>query len=360
MLPLVFVLVSAPLFMLLVLDGIHRVAGETIPAGLNGPEAGLCGMDRDGSVSILVGGDSRAKMQIIPQILTEHTGKSCINISEIMPFGGDLTTLANTLRKHPEYLAQKPTLVLSVSSNQVNDFDLDKNPLTMTFNWGLPTHLRFAAHAPGKYFPFLFSRLLPSLKKELIHDWRGDRFACSDEVYYPPLLAASKGFRGSTDHEVAGTFPEEERVDKDRFMIEGGNWDSFKRSLDWISKSDAGRIVVFHAPYNPKWMKMFPGSELRKNETRFSDNLRDLLRGYPEITLLDFYRNPDPLLDSSHFENRSHLNMRGAKVFSGIIARAVGGGIGEKGPLTAGAPMGTHKGFNRNEVEEKVGATYRN
>jgi hypothetical protein len=115
----------------------------------------------------------------------------------------------------------------------------------------------------------------------------------------------------------------EEEAGRRPHLLDGGNWKSFRKSLEWLAQSQAGPILLYNAPYNPKWLKERPGSELRGAETRFSGMVSELVRGNPRVTFLDFYGNPVPEIDSTCFIDRSHLNARGSALFSRILADSI-------------------------------------
>ena len=292
-------------------------------SGFSNTELLLCGLDRQGRIPILVGGDSRAKLQVIPAVVKAVTGRECLNIAETLPFGGDITTLANSLRKNPGSLATHPMLVVSVSMLDIDDLNFADAASAMAFNWSPADHARVLAREPAAYGRHLFGRFLPAVKREMMRGVRGTGFACPDGgVYVAPYLAGSMGYYFNDSGRLPGRFHEEEEGRRS-YWIEGGNWKSFRKSLEWLARSQAGPILLYNAPYNPKWLRERPGSELRRAETRFSGLVSELVRGNPRVTFLDFYRDPVPEIDTTCFIDRSHLNAKGSELFSRILADSI-------------------------------------
>ena len=300
-----------------------RLLGDKVGATFSGhsnTELLLCGLNRQGHIPILVGGDSRAKLQVIPAVVKAQTGRECLNIAETLPFGGDITTLANSLRKNPGSLATHPLLVVSVSMVAIDDLNFADAASAMAFNWSPADHARVLARKPAAYGRHLLERFLPAVKRELMRGVRGTGFTCPDSgVYIAPYLAGSMGYYFNDSGKLPARFHEEEEGRRS-YLIEGGNWKSFRKSLEWLARSQASHILLYNAPYNPKWVRERPDSELRRAETRFSGMVSDLVLGNPRVTFLDFHRNPLPEIDSTCFIDRSHLNAKGSALFSRILA----------------------------------------
>lgn len=302
---------------------IPRLIGDKVGATFSGrsnTELLLCGLNRDGRIPILVGGDSRAKLQVIPAVVKAETGRECLNIAETLPFGGDITTLANGLRKNPGSLAAHPMLVVSVSMLAIDDLNFAETANAMAFNWSPADHARVLSRRPAAYGRHLLGRFLPAVKRELMRGVRGTGFTCPDSgVYVAPYLAGSMGYYFNDSGRLPARFHEEEEGRRS-YLIEGGNWKSFRKSLAWLARSQARHILLYNAPFNPKWLRERPDSELRRAENRFSGMVSELVQGNPRVTFLDFHRNPLPEIDSTCFIDRSHLNAKGSALFSRILA----------------------------------------
>lgn len=244
------------------------------------------------------------------------------------PFGGDPATLVNTLKHYRLPLECRPILLLSFSYHCAVDRELDGTPLASLFNWRLRDHLRLAARMPLRYFPFLTRRYLPALKRTLVHRWKRNGFVCRDDEmpYYPRAALDSLGFTPNQE-QVSRPF-RDDSTQGDRVWGQA-NWRIMRRSLEWLARSGARRIVLLNAPIDPRWRAGYPGSPLQAVEKAFSDSLSALAitLGREEaipVHYFDFYRNPLMVLESAHFFDRNHLNPRGARLFSQAIADSLG------------------------------------
>ena len=320
--------------MLALLAAVPWIAGDEVGSGYSGVEISLCALDPAGTVPILIAGDSRAKFQISPALIREQTGLSAANVAETFPLGGDAATLVNSLKRNRRPLACRPILLLSVSYHSANDLELDDIPLASLFNWRLRDHVRLAAHRPRRYFPFLVGRYLPALYRTLVHRWKGDGFACREREmpFYPRAALDSLGFMPTPDRDSR---PSREGNSDGDFSLGGANWRVLRRSLRWLARSGAGRIVLLNAPIDPRWAAEYPPSSLQAAEKDFSDSLSALAitLGREEaipIHCFDFYRHPLAGLGPGHFFDRNHLNPRGARLYSLAIADSLGRILGNR------------------------------
>lgn len=320
--------------LLALLAAVPWIAGDEVGSGYSGVETSLCALDHAGTVPILIAGDSRAKFQISPALIREQTGLSAANVAEPYPLGGDAATLVNSLKRNRRPLACRPILLLSFSYHCANDLELDDIPLASLFNWRLRDHVRLAAHRPGPYFALLWGRFLPGLHRTLVHRWKGDGFACKDgeSPYYPRAALDSLGFMPTPDRD---SHPSRDGNPDGDFSLGGANWRVLRRSLRWLARSGAGRIVLLNAPIDPRWAAENPRSSLQVAEKDFSDSLSALAiaLGREEsipIQCFDFYRRPLAGLGPEHFFDRNHLNPRGARLYSLALADSLGRILGPR------------------------------
>ena len=314
--------------LLLLLAIAPRLLGDEVAPGFSGPELGLCGLDNRGDVPIVIGGDCRAKFQVLPAIVSAARGQACINVAEPYPLGGDITSLANAIRKNPLPLRSHPLIVVSVSMEAANDLDLKNLPFTLALNWSLREHARVAWAEPAAYAAYMWGAYIPSLKRILVHTWKGDLFACheGDPPYVSGNLAANLGYVSSpAKPDPAGMAEEAKPL---RRMLDGANWRNLERSVAWLSRSGASGVVLYNAPLNPDWRRRYPDSEIRRAETRFSAALARLGESYrnsqgPKVRVIDFNAAGAPVFDASLFLDRRHMNRQGAEIFSTILADSI-------------------------------------
>ena len=306
---LVFVLVGWGFF-----AAVKALFGKEIGAGYSGPALTLCALDRDGSAGIIVAGDSRAKTQIDPAVLEERTGLKSINAAEIISLGGDITTFVNALRAQPKALESHPVILLSVTLRGMNDFSMETIPSATLLNWSAFDHARVAAGKPARYWRFFSGQYLPALRREAMHRWRKDGFACEDGVHLSPALVESKGYRPYT-----GRAREPLAADTGGWMIDGGSWRAFKASLDWLERSPAKAVVIVDAPLEPGWRGKVLDAEWEGVRTRFSGMLQEAVAGRKKVRFLDFTSRPVLDLDTAYFYDGYHFNKEGAGIFTAYL-----------------------------------------
>lgn len=299
------------------LGQVPRYLGHEVGGGFEAVEASLCVLDRDGSAKILVAGDSRAKAQIIPAILTARTKRSCVNVAEAVNFGGDLTTLVNVLRRNPQYLASAPALVLSVSQDGVNDLSFQNASMASLLNWTSADHLGAAIRAPFRYLVFMRKHYLPALLRLVRRKYSHGEFTCDGDVRLSPYLIDTKGWRPFQGRDTAASAG---KGTHERYLLKGGRWRSMVASLEWLARSPARPILLFVGPVDPSWRASAAGTRALAAEARFSKMVALEAARHPDIHYLDFFQGPPPELDSLHFYNSNHLNAQGSEVFSRILA----------------------------------------
>ncbi|HKP97379.1 MAG TPA: hypothetical protein VJ385_16655 [Fibrobacteria bacterium] len=301
------------------LSAVPALFGREVGAGFASVERSACVLDRDGAARIVVAGDSRAKSQLIPALITARTGERCVNIGEALDFGGDLATLVNVLRKNPGMLATGPMLVISVSMDGVNDMSVENAPAATLYNFSLADHLRLTAGRPLEYPRFLAASFLPALKRDALHRWRGDGFACGEGVYLPPAILAAGGYR-PFQGQPPGPSAAAGRGKPGRYLLEGARWKVYRQSLSWLAASPARAVVLYDAPMDPEWLRSPEGRAPAAAESRFAAMAAREASLHAKVRFLDFFSRPVPELGPGDFYNGNHLNAAGAAIFTRILA----------------------------------------
>jgi hypothetical protein len=312
------------------LAAIPRFFGKDVGAGYAAVDKSLCALAADGSADLLIGGDSRAKQQIIPHLLDSLTGFRSVNVAEAITFGGDLPTLANSLAHYPEALEKAKVLVVSVSVPGYNDLAFDDLPAASVLNWAPMDHLRALLHAPRKYARYLTGAYLPFLKRHVLHRIRGTGYACGDGAPLPSALIAARGFRpdtGTSVHQPPSAPPK--AAD---FLLDGGRRRAFARALDRLAAGPARAIVLYQAPMAPSWRKDPAYAVEVEVEERFGALLAADAARQPKAVFLDFFKSPPAGLADPHFVDNYHLNPEGAAIFTRAVAAAL------RDSLTDGRP----------------------
>lgn len=305
--------------MFALLTAIPAFFGNEVGAGYASVDRNLCALAADGSVELLIGGDSRAKQQADPIILEAETGLKAVNVAEAITFGGDLPTLANALAHYPEALAKRPILLVSVSVTGHNDLAFNDLPAASVLNWSPLDHLGAARLAPGTYARYLFGWYLPFLKRQALHHWRGTGYACGDGAPFPATLLESRGYRPSIHTPPPPGPPRGEA----EFLLDGGRRRAFAKALEKLSDSPVRAIFLYQAPMAPDW-QADPARHLDvEMETHFGDLVAEDATRHAKVRFLNFFRNPPEGLSQGHFADNYHLNAEGAALFSRALAEAI-------------------------------------
>jgi hypothetical protein len=304
------------------LSAVPALFGREVGAGFAAVAQAACVLDRDGSAQILAAGDSRSKSQIIPALISERSGKRCVNIGEVLDIGGDPATLVNVLYNQPALLASHPIVLLSVSVSGVDDASLETASAATLFNFTPLDHALLWARMSDTYPKLFFSRYLPSLKREALHRWRGDGFACDGQVYLPSALQVSGGFRPAEGRDLgSGSWPGMDGPV--RWRIDGSRWRVFRKSLRWIDASPAKAVILYNAPFDPEWVRAARGTSFMSKELRFAAQVEAEASTYAKVRFVDFLSRPVPELTHSDFHDFNHLNEAGAAKFSRIMAESL-------------------------------------
>ncbi|MDB5106082.1 MAG: hypothetical protein JWP91_3771 [Fibrobacteres bacterium] len=286
----------------------------------------MCILDPDGSAGILVGGDSRALYHVVPSVIDSATGRKCVNVAQWLHLGGDPVSFVNVLRRYPRALESRPTIVLSVTLDGINDLGFKGTPMAEMFNWSPWDHFRTALRRPRAYPAYFLGAVLPAAAKTARNRFQGGGFTCDSTVYRPPRLEAGRGFEAYEGRKRTGFWMLPGR-EKD-YLLDGGNWKALQRSLAWLSASRAERILVFNAPIDTAWLRGTDGPVAMAMEARFSEMMAAETARHPRVSYLDFYRNPLPELTDSLFYDQTHLNHEGALAFSRYLGGYLAGGTG--------------------------------
>lgn len=295
--------------------GVRAIFGKEIGGGYYGPAVTLCVLDRDGSSGFIVGGDSRAKMQIDPKVIEDRTGIKAVNAAESYLQGGDITTLVNSLRANPAALETHPILIISIFAQIMNDINLENLPMPGIWNWSAGDHLRLAARIPGRYLAWFGGRYLPALRREARHMRRKDGFTCTDEVGLPAPQVATRGYRPNLipteAHLVEGP---------GGWMIDNGSRRAFLDALAWLEKSPARAVIILDGPNEAAWAEEALGPDWPAWQARFGREVAAAVAGRPKLRFLDLSSPETVGLVRADFHDMYHLNPGGAEKLSGWLA----------------------------------------
>lgn len=284
-------------------------------------ERNLCVLNGNGSAEILIGGDSRAKYNLIPSVIEKETGKKCVNIAEPLTLGGDLPALIKILKKYPNVMASHPILVLSVNLESLNDLGYTGTPVATLLAWSPWDHLRVTLQQPRRYTTYFFGDFIPGLKTLWQNKKNGKMFVCQDSLFSSSRLMDLKGYEpleGRKSDQDLYHWP----TDEHRYLLDGVRRRDFEKSLQWLSQSQAKRVILYQAPFDTAWVHKVSGAKSLTIPDQFSEILKQEATLFPKILFLDFYRTDVPnLIPRQHFYDLVHLNHQGAEIFSQYMGK---------------------------------------
>lgn len=304
--------------------------GHYPDVGAGSVDQAMCVLNADGSAGILVGGDSRAKNQIIPAVLEAETGRKAVNIAEVLHLGGDPATLVNVLRKYPQALEGKPDLILSVTLDGVNDLGFKGTPIATLLNWTAYDHFRVAIRRPKAWPKWMRESYLPNLGRLRANQREGRLFACDADGYRPPTLLAEAGYSAIEGKRVSGFWLCPSL--REDYLLDGGRWKGLRAALDWLDHSPVRRVLLVNAPIDTAWLRATDGDVPLEMEARFSEQLAAEAARHPKVVLMDYYRAPLESLDTSMFYDQCHLNRQGAMLLTRHLGKALASRAAEPSP----------------------------
>jgi hypothetical protein len=262
------------------------------------------------NVRIIIAGDSRAEVQLIPLQFEKELHEGTINIG--LP-ACDLATIYNLLKSR-KLLEKKKTIVISTSIFQINDNidDIGYISSPLICRLSLIEKTRMFYKRPEKLFQ-AYTRAETSLLNRVINR----PFLKNASSLY----SSEKGFR-AVQGEVVATNIYKISLDPGKtqhpwyknIRLNGAKWRIFKDILDHLGR-DPVHVILFQPPASPVWKQHTKGSFIEKAEQEYIEMLDRQVSQYSNIVLFDFYNHSDGL-KNEHFFDSQHLNETGAGIFS--------------------------------------------
>ncbi len=262
---------------------------------------------------IIIGGDSRAERQVIPRILEEKFRTKTVNIGVN---SGDIAILYNALKNH-DLINPNNTLIISISSIEVNDNVIDK--------WGIP-------HAYVTYISTLDNiRLFGSRYLNMMHE---------------RILLILDGLFKVDDNAVLSLT--DNRLETDGFLGISGDismynfqaidifhdtlkvgWylnakhngirkNVFTKLIKKIADTDMN-VVMFQPPVSPAWLERTKDTYIDSIELAHGNFLKSISMKYNNISFIDFYTNQSTAYHDSMYYNSVHFNYKGAEIFTNTL-----------------------------------------
>jgi len=262
---------------------------------------------------IIIGGDSRAERQIIPRILEKRFKFKTVNIGVN---SGDIAILYSALKNHG-LTNPNNTLIISVSSIEVNDSVIDK--------WGIP-------HAYVTYISTfdcikLFGNRYLNMMHERILLIFDELFKNKANVKMDPpdSRLETNGFLGISGDISSYNFQEID-IFADTLKIgwylnakyDGIRKDVFTKLIIKIADTDMN-VILFQPPVSPAWLMRTKNTYIDSAELDHSKFLKNISAQYDNISFIDFYTNQSVVFYDSMYYNSVHFNYKGAEIFTNTL-----------------------------------------
>lgn len=268
-------------------------------------------IDENDLPDIIIGGDSRAERQLIPQIFKKRLDLKTVNIAVN---SGDVTMLYNALKKK-KLLDDKFTLIISVSSIETNDNVINE--------WGIP-------HAELANIPFIDNmKLFGDYYFNVLHE--RIRLMFKEFIKFNAVLSENddrvenEGFMGIKGDITKWDFKNID-INQDTLKVgwylnaenNGSRKEVFKKMIGKYSQTDMN-IILFQPPISPSWYNYTKDTYIDSIELDHSEFLKDIADSNDNISFIDFYTNYSSVYNDSMFYNSVHFNIGGAEIFSNML-----------------------------------------
>jgi len=271
------------------------------------------------SFDVIVLGDSYCISGIMPAVIEKETGRSCFNFST----HGRQTILASygMMRNYLRRCSRKPEYLVIGFLPQVCDdtrqkiekehlpymYDLKEGNMTLLFaEFGWAQGIKF---------------LIPSFKhqaffKRLLARPFSTQLAARGEIEeFKRGVAADGGYYAWRPPKRRRNVPGADKTPY-RFSASPFFREYLYAILD-LAASDGIRVIYVMPTKRPDWYKIREKQGVVKEYREFAEEIKSK---YPGITVLD----PQAELDRKDFYvNRDHLNGKGARVLSGLLAERI-------------------------------------
>lgn len=270
-------------------------------------------------VDIIIAGDSRAQVQVIPAVLEKAIGKKVINIA--LP-ACDMATIYNAVIKKSIFGEKTKTLVMSASIFQINDNTIDTGYVSNACVFNLSLTEKISIFKMKSYR--VFAVYTKSAVKILVRQIRRI-FRRRAEIRYAGYNE-TKGFMPVNGHlkpeEIKKILLDEKKTSHSWYKgikLNGIKWKMFREKLALL-ENRYKKIIIFHPPVSPFWAGHVKGSYIEKATVQFSEMLRREAGRRKNVVFIDAYQDRECPLTDNHFFDAQHLNHSGAMVFSKYLA----------------------------------------
>lgn len=267
-------------------------------------------LEISGEPMIIVGGDSRAERQIIPNMIEDRTNMKAVNIAAT---GAGIAVLYNALEQH-NLINPLHTLIISISSVELNDCVVDK--------WGRPhAYITYFSTIESiklfgiRYINMMHERLILILK-ELFKIEKNTVLSSSDTRLYNKGFLGIEGDMSEFDYDSVDIYS---NTLKTPWYIDaehnGVRKDVFLDLINNLAYTDMN-IIIFQPPVSPGWYDITKNTYIDSIELNHSKFLKIVSNQYDNISFIDFYTHQNSTFHDSMFYNSIHFNYKGSEIFT--------------------------------------------
>lgn len=260
--------------------------------------------------NIIVAGDSRAELNVIPSVLDSELNTHSVNIAVGV---GLLYPTVEALQKAGA-LNHHSLIIISVSSYQISDgFVLDADPIDLEViarkPWGLQK-ITDARNYFDNQYDYYFNRLKTFLRPDV-----------SNPEHMNSDVLAAKGYTEKKGLFVAAPGPNTSDEVYQNVSHGGVKQQRFEAALKMLGETN-DTIVIIEPPYAPSAWKAYDGTNAQQTEEQFAASIQQTIAPYPNMHFINYTLASSTLRDE-HFADPVHLNKVGAETFTTLLARDV-------------------------------------
>lgn len=268
-------------------------------------------------VEIVIAGDSRAERQLIPNIFENETKKKTVNIAKDI---ADVKSLLYSNNKY-NFTDSNKIFVIGVSSLLINDGSYRNwfmSQASMTEIGLLKRILLFKGDYPENWY-----HRMGLIWDDLISEKRGK------ELYSNDIRLNNKGYYPIDKYIEIDKMYEIDLCPKTTEHLwyrepnnNGIRRKVFEKSIEQLSKTEAN-IVLIQSPMAPTWRDIVDERFMHQMERDFSILLNEIENQYDNVWIIDFYLEQSELFTDELFYNATHLNKKGAEVFTMAVIDSI-------------------------------------
>lgn len=260
--------------------------------------------------NVIVAGDSRAELNIIPTVLDSELHTHSVNIAVGV---GLLYGTVEALQK-ADALNHHSLIIVSVSSYQISDgFVLDADPIDLEViakkPWGLQK-ITDARNYFDNQYDYYFNRLKTFLRPDV-----------SDPEHMNEVVLAAKGYTEKKGLFVAAPGPNTSDEVYQNVSHGGVKQQRFEEALKLLGQTN-DTVVIIEPPYAPSAWMAYDGTNAQQTEEQFAAIIQQTIAPYPNLHFINYTLASSTLRDE-HFADAVHLNKEGAEAFTTLLARDV-------------------------------------